>query len=380
MIRIVADDKIPFLKGALERVAGVDYLPGGMISNKDLTDADGLIIRTRTQCDRNLLEGTKVQFIATATIGYDHIDKDYCEAAGIRWTNAPGCNSTSVQQYLVSTLLFLANLKNFDLGELVLGVVGVGNVGSKVSTAAEALGMEVLLNDPPRMRREGGQAFVELDKMLERADILTLHVPLNRGGADNTFHMVDEQFIRRVKRDAILINTSRGEVVDEIALLDGIRTGKLSDVVVDVFENEPNINPELLKATTVGTPHIAGYSLDGKANGTTMSVRAISRYFNLGLDEWSPPDIPMPPEYLLHGDVSGSSKNELLWELVRQTYDVTSDDRRLRSNPEAFERLRGDYPLRREPAAYSVRLFQGYPEVTVLLEKLGFSVLTDYCA
>lgn len=380
MIRIVADDKIPFLKGALERVARVDYLPGGVISNKDLTDADGLIIRTRTQCDRSLLEGTKVQFIATATIGYDHIDKDYCEAAGIRWTNAPGCNSTSVQQYLVSTLLFLANLKNFDLGELVLGVVGVGNVGSKVSTAAEALGMEVLLNDPPRMRREGGQAFVELDKMLERADILTLHVPLNRGGADNTFHMVDEQFIRRVKRDAILINTSRGEVVDEIALLDGIRTGKLSDVVMDVFENEPNINPELLKATTVGTPHIAGYSLDGKANGTTMSVRAISRYFNLGLDEWSPPDIPMPPEYLLHGDVSGSSKNELLWELVRQTYDVTSDDRRLRSNPEAFERLRGDYPLRREPAAYSVRLFQGYPDVTVLLEKLGFSVLTDYCA
>ncbi|MCK5136432.1 MAG: 4-phosphoerythronate dehydrogenase PdxB [Bacteroidales bacterium] len=379
-MRIVADDKIPFLKGALERVARVDYLPGDAISNKDLSDADGLIIRTRTQCDRNLLEGTKVRFIATATIGYDHIDRDYCEASGIRWTNAPGCNSTSVQQYLVSTLLFLANLKNLDLGELKLGVVGVGNVGSKVSMAAEALGMEVLLNDPPRMRREGGHAFVELDEMLELADILTLHVPLNRGGVDNTIHMVDERFIQRVKRDAILINTSRGAVVDEIALFEGIRTGTLSDVVMDVFENEPNINLELLKATTVGTPHIAGYSLDGKANGTTMSVRAISRYFDLGLDEWSPLDIPMPPEHLLYGDVSGSSKNELLWDLVRQTYDVTSDDRRLRSNPEAFERLRGDYPLRREPAAYSVRLFQGYTEVTVLLEKLGFSVLTDYCA
>lgn len=379
MIRIVADDKIPFLKGALEGVARVDYLPGGAISSGNLQAVDGLITRTRTRCDRNLLEGTKVRFIASATIGYDHIDTDYCDASGIRWTNAPGCNSTSVQQYLVSALLYLANLRNIDLTALTLGVIGVGNVGSKVSGAAEALGMKVLLNDPPRQRKEKGDAFVELDNILSRSDIITLHVPLNRGGRDNTYHLVDRRFIQRMKKDVILINTSRGAVVDEASLLEGVRSGKLSDVVLDVFEGEPDINTDLLGALTLVTPHIAGYSLDGKANGTIMSVRAMSRFFDLGLDNWAPANIPLPPETLLHADASESNRNEMLWDLFQQTYDVTRDDRRLRENPAAFEQFRGDYPLRREPSAYSVRLFQGYREITELLEKLGFSVLVDFC-
>lgn len=379
MIRIVADDKIPFLKDALEGTARVDYLPGGAISSGNLKAVDGLITRTRTRCDRNLLEGTKVRFIASATIGYDHIDTDYCDASGIRWTNAPGCNSTSVQQYLVSALLYLANLRNIDLTALTLGVIGVGNVGGKVSGAAEALGMKVLLNDPPRQRKEKGDAFVELDNILSRSDIITLHVPLNRGGRDNTYHLVDRRFIQRMKKDVILINTSRGAVVDEASLLEGVRTGKLSDVVLDVFEGEPDINTDLLSALTLVTPHIAGYSLDGKANGTIMSVRAMSRFFDLGLDNWTPANIPLPPETLLHADASESNRNEMLWDLFQQTYDVTRDDRRLRENPAAFEQFRGDYPLRREPSAYSVRLFHGYREITELLEKLGFSVLVDFC-
>ena len=216
--------------------------------------------------------------------------------------------------------------------------------------------------------------------IVDQADIITLHVPLNRGGEDNTFQMVNKEFVQRVKKGAVLINTSRGPVADEGALLDGINNDLFSDVVLDVFENEPDINFKLLTAITLGTPHIAGYSLDGKANGTRMSVRAVSKFFNLKLDQWEPDFIPEPPEKNLFADVSQGSVQELIWDLFRHTYDVTEDDRRLRSDPGTFEQLRGDYPLRREPHAYSIRLFQGDSEVTKQLEKLGFSVLADHCA
>ncbi len=380
MLRIVADDKIPFLRGALEGVATVTYLPGAEISKGDLLNADALITRTRTRCDSDLLEGTAVRFIASSTIGYDHIDTDYCESAGIKWTNAPGCNSSSVQQYLVSTILYLANQKNLQLETLTLGIVGVGNVGSKVALAAEALGMKVLLNDPPRKRKEENTGFVSLEELLQNSDLVTMHVPLNKEGEDQTFQMVNTRFIEQMKQDAVLINTSRGTVVDEDALLEGIASGKFADVVLDVFPEEPGLNLELLNAITLCTPHIAGYSMDGKANGTAMSVRAISKFFNLGLDSWAPASIPAPPESELLADAACGTIKEILWELYRQTYDVTSDDQNLRADPGDFEQLRGAYPLRREPGAYAVRLFQGYKEITTILEKLGFSVLSDYCA
>lgn len=379
MIRVVADDKIPFLKGALEGVARVTYLPGAEISRKDVLDADALITRTRTRCNRELLEGTRIRCIASATIGFDHIDTDYCGSADIAWTNAPGCNSSSVQQYMVSALLSLATDRGLDLSGLTLGIIGVGHVGSKVASAAEALGMNVLLNDPPRQHREGSSQFVELDALLSQADIITLHVPLNRGGAYNTHHMVNRQFIQSAKKGAILINTSRGAVVKEPDLLAGITEGRLSDVVLDVFENEPQISLELLDAITLGTPHIAGYSLDGKANGTAMSVQAVSRFFNLGRDDWAPDSIPLPVDKELLGDAAAGNEQELIWDLFRKTYDVNADDRRLRSDPGAFEKQRGDYPFRREPAYYAVRLFHGYRELTEKLEALGFSVLSDSC-
>jgi erythronate-4-phosphate dehydrogenase len=380
MIKVVADDKIPFLQGALEGAADMIYLPGNQISNRDLLEADGLITRTRTRCDRELLEGTRVSFIASATIGYDHIDTAYCDLTGIQWTNAPGCNSSSVRQYVVSTLLYLAFHRKLDLGRMTLGIIGVGHVGKKVKSAGEALGMKVLLNDPPRTRKEGGDGFVSLEKVLEEADILTLHVPLNRGGRDNTFHLVNRDFIAKARKGTILINTSRGPVVDESALMEGIRNSVFSDVVLDVFEQEPEIDPKLLEAITLATPHIAGYSLDGKANGTAMSVQGLSRHFDLGLDEWRPGDLPLPQQPELHGDASQDQARELLWEVYRSTYDVSSDDQRLRSAPGSFEQFRGEYPFRREPSAYAVRLFQGYQELYTLLEKLGFSVLGDFCA
>ncbi len=379
MIKVVADNKIPFLKGALEGVASVVYLPGADIRREDLLDADALITRTRTRCDRHMLEGTKVRFIASATIGYDHIDTEYCAKEGIAWTNAPGCNAASVRQYLVSTLLYLASEKGLKLKGLTMGVIGVGNVGSRVAKAAEALGIKVLLNDPPRARKEGDKEFVSLDEILTRSDIITLHVPLNRGGEDNTFHMVDEEFIRKAKKGVILVNSSRGPVVSEPDLVEGIKSGRISDAVLDVYEGEPHINPELHELLSLATPHIAGYSLDGKANGTGMAVSAVSKYFGLGLDEWKPEDITAPEQDQLLGDAASGDMYEILWELFRQCYDVSADDNRLREHPENFESLRGNYPLRREPLAYSVRLFQGYDEIRQIVEALGFSMLEDHC-
>lgn len=379
MIKIVADNKIPFLEGALEAVAEVVYLPGAEISREVLLDADALITRTRTRCNRELLEDTSIRFIATATIGYDHIDTDFCKEKGIAWTNAPGCNSSSVEQYIVSALLYLAVKRKFKLRTLCLGVIGVGNVGRKVASAARALGLRVLLNDPPRQRAEGSAEFVSLEELKEHCDIISLHVPLNRDGLDNTYHLVNRDFLSDLKTGAVLINSSRGAVVDEGALLEGIENEKLSDVILDVFENEPNISEDLLAELTLATPHIAGYSLDGKANGTSMSVQALSRFFKLGLDDWSPADMPEPEIAEILTDASESDFRELLWDIYSQSYDVSADDQRLRNAPESFESLRGNYPFRREPAAYAVRLFQGYPEIRDVLEKLRFDVLSDQC-
>jgi erythronate-4-phosphate dehydrogenase len=284
-----------------------------------------------------------------------------------------------VEQYITSTLLYLAAKEKLKLNKLSLGVVGVGNVGTKVARMGRALGMKVLLNDPPRQRDEKKAGFIELNQLLEEADIITLHVPLIREGSDKTYHMVDQEFQSRVKKGAVLFNTSRGPVVDEFALIKGLEAGIWSDVVLDVFENEPDISPVLLDLITLATPHIAGYSLDGKANGTTISVRAISRFFGLGLDDWSPSHVPPPEISEIQADASDFDLQELLWHIYRQCYDVSEDDRRLRNSPQSFEKLRGDYPPRREAGAYSVRLFQGYPEVTDVLEAMGFSVLGDYC-
>ena len=380
MIRIVADEKITFLKGAFEELAQIRYIPGAEISKVDLMDADVLITRTRTRCNSDLLDGTPVRFIATATIGYDHIDTEYCENQGIGWVNAAGCNSASVQQYLVSTLLYLINLRDLSPEKLTLGVIGVGNVGKKVAKAAEIFGMRVLLNDPPRQRSEKGHSFVELDHLLKESDVVTLHVPLNRGGEDNTLEMVNDRFTESMKQGAVLINTSRGAVVQEEALLRSIENRKLSDVILDVFPEEPSIKPELLKAISLATPHIAGYSLDGKANGTTMAVQAVSRFFNMGLDSWEPASITPPSVTELLADATAGNLYETLWEVYQQSYDVSSDDRELRSGPGEFEKLRGAYPIRREPPAFSVRLFQGYDELRIILEQLGFSVLSDHCA
>lgn len=372
-MKIVIDDKIPFIRGAFEPFAEVAYIPGGAVSSSDVRDADAVVTRTRTICNESLLAGSSVKVIASATIGYDHIDTAWCESNGIEWTNAPGCNSGSVCQYISSVLVCLARKYNLDLEGLTLGVVGVGNVGSKVAAAARALGMTVLLNDPPRARREGPEAFVSLDELQSRADIITLHVPLIREGQDATGHLFDAERISRLRSDQILINSSRGPVVDNQALKSALKAGSVRDAVLDVWEGEPNIDLELLGLLDLATPHIAGYSADGKAGGTAASVRAVARRLGLPLDGWLPTSVPAPSNPLEFSiDATGRTPFQVVSEAISYTYDVRRDSAALKGAPADFERLRGDYPIRREPHAFSLFLCGADTRTCEALEALGF--------
>ena len=374
-MKIVIDNKIPFIRGVFEPFAEVVYLPGAKTTPEDVRDADALITRTRTICNKSLLEGSKVRMIATATIGFDHIDTAWVESAGIAWTNAPGCNSWSVEQYIASVLVCLAEKHSLRLEDLTLGVVGVGNVGGKVAKIASLLGMKVLLNDPPRARKEGPDAFVSLDEVMERADIITLHVPLEKQGPDATMHLFDRERISRLKRDQFLINSSRGPVVDNAALLDALKAGAIRGAVLDVWEDEPAPDPELVAALDISTPHIAGYSADGKANGTTMSVRAVAKALGLPLADWTASGIPdpvMPLEFTI--EAAGKTDAEVLAAAILHTYDVRQDSDLLRADLSAFERLRGDYRIRREFKAFTIVLQGGTAAQKDTLEAMGFKV------
>lgn len=376
-MKIVIDDKIPYIRGVFEPFAEVVYLPGSKTTPETVRDADALITRTRTICNEALLAGSAVKFIATATIGFDHIDTAYCKAAGIAWTNAPGCNAGSVEQYIAAALFTWAAKRNRHLAETTIGIVGVGNVGKKVEKIGRLLGMQVLLNDPPREREEGLDTFVTLETICQNADIITFHVPLNMEGRDATWHMVDETFPGRLLKKPLLINSCRGEVFDTIAVINAIERNDISDVILDCWENEPDIHPGLMDKALLATPHIAGYSRDGKANGTLMSVRAVSRFFGLGLDQWEPAGVELPPEPLISldgSDASGKIRSEesLLRDAVLATYNITADDTNLRRNPSLFEKWRGDYPVRREFTAYTLRCTNVHEETICKLREMGF--------
>ena len=374
-MKIVCDNKIPFLRGVLEPWAEVLYLPGKETTPEVVRDADAVITRTRTKCDEALLAGSSVKVIATATIGYDHIDTAWCEDHGIVWRNAPGCNSWSVKQYIATVLCTLARRHGLELAGMTLGVVGVGNVGSKVAEVAALLGMRVLLCDPPRARREGGAAFVSLDEIIAGSDIVTLHVPLSREGEDATWHLFDAARLSSLRPDQFLINSSRGPVVDNAALKAALREKRLRGAVLDVWEGEPEPDRELLGLLDVATPHIAGYSADGKANGTAASVRTVAEVLGLPLTDWRPASIPAPVQPLCFTlNAAGRSRQEILSEALLHTYDPLADDRALRACPECFEQLRGDYPVRREPAAFTLRLQGGTPELAETLSAFGFTI------
>ena len=350
MLKIIADNAIPFLRGVFEPFAQVTYLPGAAIAQADLKDTDALIIRTRTKCNAKLLAGTGVRIIASATIGMDHVNTAECEKLGIRCVNAPGCNASSVAQYIVSILTADAVETGRPLAGRTLGIVGVGHVGKKVAAAAEALGMRVLRNDPPRARAEGPDGFAELDRILAESDFITMHTPLNREHPDGTYHLANEDFFLKAAKKPFFINASRGLVTDQNALKCALITGRIRGAALDVWEDEPDINRELLDMVKIATPHIAGYSADGKANGTSMSVRAVAKFFGIdSLADFSPEGVPAPDPAVL--TVSESCPVE---SAILSVYDVRRDDAALRSAPENFESLRAHYPVRREFPAYRI--------------------------
>ena len=355
-MKIIIDSYIPYIQGVFDSVADVVYLSYKKMTTETVRDADALIIRTRTRCDEKLLKGSKVKFIASATIGYDHIDAEYCHTNNIQWTNAPGCNAVSVAQYIASALSFLADKNSFELAAKTIGIVGVGAVGSRIAELATSFGMRVLLNDPPRERKEKSDNFVSLAKICEEADIITFHTLLNIEGEDRSYYLANEQFFNALKKKPIIMNAARGEIVETRALLKALEEEKISDMVLDCWENEPDVNRELLYKSALATPHVAGYSADGKANAATQCVQAVSRFFSLGLDDWKASGLPepYPLDFSLTNDVN---------EFLLETYDIEADSLRLKFSPETFENQRSHYPFRREPKTYSHLLNKNFKEM-----------------
>lgn len=340
-MKVVADNNIPFLEGVFEPYAEVVYKEGRAIEKADLMDADALIIRTCTRCNEQLLEGTSVKIIATATIGVDHIDMDYCSRKGITVHNAEGCNAGGVLQYVFSALYGVAARKFIKLDGCTIGIIGVGHVGSKVEAMAEYLGFNVLRCDPPRAAAEGEEGFCSLEYLLANSQVVTLHVPLE----DTTRKMADEEFFRMMLPGSIFINAARGEVMDEQALMDAIP--KLGAVVIDTWNNEPYVNKELLEMVDIATPHIAGYSYQGKQNGTSSSVQAVARYFGIKelYDYYPSADIPDHEPLVL--DLKDKNQGERA-AVFQYNYPVFTDDFRFRMDPGRFEKLRSEYQYRRE--------------------------------
>lgn len=340
-LKFVIDENIPFINGVFEKYADVVYKNGAQIVHEDLVDADALIIRNRTKCDEALLKDTSLKIISTATIGIDHIDVEYCNSHGIITHYAEGSNSGGVLQYVFSALYGTAARNSINLVGKTIGIVGAGNVGRKVNDLAKFLGFNVLLNDPFRAEVESDGEFVSLDYLLENSDIVTLHVPLNA----STYHLANQEFFFKMKTGAFFINSARGGIVDEQALINAIP--KLGPVIIDTWANEPDVNRSLLELVDIATPHIAGYSFQGKMNATSMSVQAIAHYFGIIELYYFYPDYDgkdIEPQKL---DLVGKTQGQVA-ALFQYNYPIFTDDFIFRMNPEKFEYIRENYNYRRE--------------------------------
>lgn len=331
-LKIVVERNVPFIAAAL-RAAGITVteLAAGEIDRAAMADADALVTRTRTRCDASLLEGSRCTLVASATIGLDHVDVEWCRSAGIEVANAPGCNAPAVAQYVISTLVAAFGP---DLSGLTLGVVGVGHVGSIVSRWARQAGMEVLECDPPRQRAEGGD-FTDIAIVAARADAITFHVPMTRVGEDATWHLADERFFSLLRKQPLIINTARGPVVDNQALIAALDSGLVGKAAIDCWEGEPEISRELLRKAFVATPHIAGYSHSGKARASQMALDAICRHFGL-------------ERLTIHEPVAPYAPDGLTAQEIAESYDPVADSEALRREPGDFEKLRNTYALRPE--------------------------------
>jgi erythronate-4-phosphate dehydrogenase len=380
-MRIVVDQKIPFVEEAFGPFGDIAKYDSRAIDGAAVRDADVLLVRSETKVNEKLVAGSKLKFVGTATIGTDHVDTHFLSRNNIAFASAPGCNSNAVVQYVFSALFTLANRGGFKLKGKTLGVVGVGNIGSKIVRVGEKLGMRVLQNDPPLFRMTGESRFLPLDDLMP-ADFITIHVPFTRAGSDPTFHLFDEARISVMKKGSALINTSRGGVVDNEAMKEALKNGTTGNGILDVWENEPTIDTELLSICSIGTQHIAGYSINGKVNATRMIYKAFCDFFNVPRSWDSSAAVPVPEEPVISIGEIAQDVETTVAETVRQVYDIENDDRVLRkigSMPKEqqgayFKGLRGNYHFRHEFSDFSVNLpFQHQPLMEAL-EVFGFKV------
>jgi erythronate-4-phosphate dehydrogenase len=373
-VKILVDENMPYARELFSRLGEVKAVPGRPIPVTELDDADALMVRSVTKVNASLLEGKAIRFVGTATAGTDHVDEGWLKQAGIGFSAAPGCNAIAVVEYVFSSLLMLAERDGFALRDRTVGIVGVGNVGGRLQARLEALGIRTLLCDPPRADRGDEGDFRSLDELVQEADILTFHTPLFKEGPYKTRHLADDVLISRLKPGTILINACRGAVVDNAALLARLNAGQDLSVVLDVWEGEPDLNVELLNKIDIGTAHIAGYTLEGKARGTTQVFEAWSAF--IGREQHVALDTLLPaPEFgriTLHGPLDQPT----LKRLVHLVYDVRRDDAPLRNVagiPGEFDKLRKNYLERREWSSLYVMCDDA--DAAALLCKLGFNAV-----
>lgn len=380
MLKILVDENIPFAVEAFSEIGNVRLISGRDITNESLKTIDILIVRSITRVDENLLKSTPVKFVGTTTIGSDHIDTEYLKRNNIGFANAPGCNADSVAEYIFSALLRLASDKNFHLAEKSMGIIGYGNIGSRIARIAESFGMRTYINDPPLQRNTGQTFFVPYKKALQ-GDIITYHVPLNIDGIDKTHHMLSGEHLQRFDTEKIILNSSRGSVVSNDDLK-GILAGKQHTVVLDVWENEPRIDIDLLRLVQTGTAHIAGYSYEGKVNGTVIIFNALCRFLDLS-KQWNPVLPEIENSVFDYPDLGQPEKS--LYHLLSGIYNIEQDDRAMRemikldqaSREKYFDILRKNYPVRREFSNYTIRIDKSLSRDIKILRALRFNVLTN---
>lgn len=374
---IVADENIPLLDAFFQGFGEIRRYPGRSLDAASVREADILLVRSVTKVDRHLLEGSRVQFVGTCTIGTDHLDLDYFDQVGIRWSSAPGCNARGVVDYVLGSLLTLADLEGASLPERVYGVVGAGQVGGRLVSVLRALGWKVMVCDPLRQAAEGGD-YVELDTLLQACDVISLHTPLERGGQYPTWHLFGPAELAKLRPGAWLINASRGAVVDNGALRALLQQRDDLHAVLDVWEGEPQVDLQLADLCTVATPHIAGYSLDGRQRGTAQIYRALCQHLGVNEVIQLADLLPRPPVAQIELD----AEVDLQWALAmlcRAVYDPRRDDADFRRSLSedvqhqraAFDALRKHYPPRREIEGLSVRIRGSSPELARLIDALG---------
>jgi len=375
-MKLVADKQIYKVEEAFADMGSVTAVSGGMISREMLSDADILLVRSVTQVNAALLEGTPVKFVASASIGVDHVDVDFLRENSIGFAHAPGSSADSVAEYVAAALIEICAKSGKALGETTLGIIGAGNVGSRVFALARALGMECLLNDPPKKALTGSEVYRPLEEVLERGDVVSLHVPLIESGDGPTYHMVDANFVSRMKQGAALINTSRGRVIDESGFK--ASRSRLGAVALDVFEKEPAINVETVSVADIATPHIAGYSLDGKLRGTDMIYRSASAFF-FKEARWDAGSCDLR---LQKREIDLRNSDDPVRDGIKGAYPIMADDeqfRRIYSVPQDelvkfFEGLRANYPKRLEFPHFKLTISESQKAAAAALAELRFEV------